>query len=213
MKLKKIASLMLAGIMAVSMLAACGEGAGNNNGGASSSETPATGVSATFAGYLKNGDRVDFDDNDVYQNYLASAIEKRDLNYSVLGGVDDVEAITTNGELYQNVQKLFNDGVIGYKDSTTIDNLGPIKDKTDTTFTTLYQAPGSMEEDVVLKTVAGKLDDQFDKDILVNFYTEGDNTYDYDYTGSVSMQKVEDGSASAWFVLVTLSVDVAKTGK
>ena len=212
MKLKKIASLMLAGIMAVSMLAACGEGAGNNNGGASSSETPATGVSATFAGYLKNGDRVDFDDNNVYQNYLASAIEKRDLNYSVLGGVDDVEAIT-NGELYQNVQKLFNDGVIGYKDDCTIDNLGAISDKTDTTFTTLYQAPGSMEEDVVLKAVAGKLDAKFGKDILVNFSSDTDNTYDYDYTGSVSMQKVEDGSASAWFVLVTLSVDVAKTGK
>ena len=212
MKLKKIASLMLAGIMAVSMLAACGEGAGNNNGGASSSETPATGVSATFAGYLKNGDRVDFDDNNVYQNYLASAIEKRDLNYSVLGDVDDVETVT-NGELYQNVQKLFNDGVIGYKDDCTIDALGAIQDTTDTTFTTLYQAPGSMEEDVVLKAVAGKLDAKFDKNILVNFYTNADNTYDYDYTGSVSMQKVEDGSASAWFVLVTLSVDVAKTGK
>ena len=212
MKLKKIASLMLAGIMAVSMLAACGEGAGNNNGGASSSETPATGVSATFAGYLKNGDRVDFDDNNVYQNYLASAIEKRDLNYSVLGNVDDVEAIT-NGELYQNVQKLFNDGVIGYKDDCTIDALGAIHDTTDTTFTTLYQAPGSMEEDVVLKAVAGELDAKFDKNILVNFFSNTENTYDYDYTGSVSMQKVEDGSASAWFVLVTLSVDVAKTGK
>ena len=212
MKLKKIASLMLAGIMAVSMLAACGEGAGNNNGGASSSETPATGVSATFAGYLKNGDRVDFDDNNVYQNYLASAIEKRDLNYSVLGNVDDVEAIT-DGDLYQNVKKLFNDGVIGYRDDRTIDDLDAISDMTDTTFTTLYQAPGSMEEDVVLKAVASRLDAKFDKNTLVNFFSDNNNTYDYDYTGSVSMQKVEDGSASAWFVLVTLSVDVAKTGK
>ena len=32
MKLKKIASLMLAGVMAVSMLSACGEGSGNGNG-------------------------------------------------------------------------------------------------------------------------------------------------------------------------------------
>ena len=172
----------------------------------------ATGVSATFAGYLKNGDRVDFDDNNVYQNYLASAIEKRDLNYSVLGNVDDVEAIT-DGDLYQNVKKLFNDGVIGYRDDRTIDDLDAISDMTDTTFTTLYQAPGSMEEDVVLKAVASRLDAKFDKNTLVNFFSDNNNTYDYDYTGSVSMQKVEDGSASAWFVLVTLSVDVAKTGK
>ena len=212
MKLKKIASLMLAGIMAVSMLAACGEGTGDNNGGASSSETPATGVSATFAGYLKNGDRVDFDDNNVYQDYLASAIEKRDLNYSVLGNVNAVDTVTS-GELYQNVEKLFNDGVIGYRNDCTINELGSISVKTDNTFTTLYQAPGSMEEDVVLKAVAEKLDYKFDKDVLVNYYSDASNNYDYDYTGSVSMQKVEDGSASAWFVLVTLSVDVAKTGK
>ena len=47
MKLKKIASLMLAGIMAVSMLAACGEGKDNGgNAGSSSSETPVAGYSA-----------------------------------------------------------------------------------------------------------------------------------------------------------------------
>ena len=46
MKLKKIASLMLAGIMAVSMLAGC-KTADNGNGGASSSEpTTTTGYSA-----------------------------------------------------------------------------------------------------------------------------------------------------------------------
>ena len=48
MKLKKIASLMLAGIMAVSMLAACGEGKGEDNGaGSSSSQPTSTGISAT----------------------------------------------------------------------------------------------------------------------------------------------------------------------
>ncbi|HJB59903.1 MAG TPA: hypothetical protein H9771_09690 [Candidatus Faecalibacterium faecipullorum] len=47
MKLKKIASLMLAGIMAVSMLAACGEGTGNNNGGANSEPTAPTSTTTT----------------------------------------------------------------------------------------------------------------------------------------------------------------------
>ena len=49
MKLKKIASLMLAGIMAVSMLAACGEGKGNSNSGSSSSsQTTNSGYSSTI---------------------------------------------------------------------------------------------------------------------------------------------------------------------
>ena len=48
MKLKKIASLALAGIMAVSMLTACGEGTGNGNSGSSSSgnTNTSTGISA-----------------------------------------------------------------------------------------------------------------------------------------------------------------------
>ena len=47
MKLKKIASLMLAGIMAVSMLAGCGEGKDNGgNAGSSSSQPTSTGLSA-----------------------------------------------------------------------------------------------------------------------------------------------------------------------
>ncbi len=40
MKLKKIASLMLAGIMAVSMLAACGDSTTDNTGDNSSSSRP-----------------------------------------------------------------------------------------------------------------------------------------------------------------------------
>ena len=54
MKLKKIASLMLAGIMAVSMLAGCKSGSTNNGNAGSSSSTPATtGVVASVEGALK----------------------------------------------------------------------------------------------------------------------------------------------------------------
>ena len=47
MKLKKIASLALAGIMAVSMLAACGEGTNNGNSGSSSSQPTTASVVST----------------------------------------------------------------------------------------------------------------------------------------------------------------------
>ena len=54
MKLKKIASLALAGIMAVSMLAACGEGTGNNtNPPASSSEPTTTGLVSAVKDAIK----------------------------------------------------------------------------------------------------------------------------------------------------------------
>ena len=53
MKLKKIASLMLAGIMAVSMLAACGEGKGNSSSSSSSSTPVATGFVAEVENAIK----------------------------------------------------------------------------------------------------------------------------------------------------------------
>ena len=54
MKLKKIASLMLAGIMAVSMLAACGEGKGNSSSSSSSSQPTTTGVVAAVESGIKS---------------------------------------------------------------------------------------------------------------------------------------------------------------
>ena len=55
MKLKKIASLMLAGIMAVSMLAACGEGKDNGgNAGSSSSQPTTSGVVAGVEAGIKS---------------------------------------------------------------------------------------------------------------------------------------------------------------
>ena len=60
MKLKKIASLALAGIMAVSMLAACGEGTNNSNSGSSSSQPTTASVVSTVKNAIadKNSDLV-----------------------------------------------------------------------------------------------------------------------------------------------------------
>ena len=58
MKLKKIASLLLAGVMAVSMLTACGDNISDDtNGDDNTDTTPAAGYSATFEGRL--GDKAD----------------------------------------------------------------------------------------------------------------------------------------------------------
>ena len=47
MKLKKIASLMLAGVMAVSMLTACGDNSSNNGGASSGDTTPSSSYTET----------------------------------------------------------------------------------------------------------------------------------------------------------------------
>ncbi len=215
MKLKKIASLALAGIMAVSMLTACGEGTSNSGSSSSENTNPATGVSATFASYLKNGGRVTFADDSEYQGYLASAIEKSDIKYDTLDDAATVQAIGTGNKPYDKLDEILEKSVIGYN-GQTIDNWSGsgIEAKTDTVYINMWRAPGDMAQNVVLKEVAANIDNDLTDKQLVNVFTDSNNdVYEYDYTGSVSMQKVEDGSASAWYVLLTISIDVTKTSK
>ena len=214
MKLKKIASLMLAGIMAVSMLAACN--GKTEQPSSSSSETPATGVSATFANFL-TGKHVEFKDNATYAGYLADGLKDADPKSADLTGITKVQA--TNGwGVFTKVENKFDKNEIEYGDRTTkvtidqFSSTGTVKQANDELFIALYAAPGSMKQDVVLEAVAAELDDKLSDSYLVNYADVGTPTkrYDYDYTGSVSVQKVEDGSASAWYVLVTLYIDATE---
>ena len=207
MKLKKIASLMLAGIMAVSMLAGCKSGTPVEED-PSSSETPATGVSATFASYL-SGDRVTFADNATYQGYLSDAIKNADLDWQFFNGVTSVRK--ANGDVYNDIADKFEANVLDYG-TQTIDQWSgkKIDTKEDGTYIVLYVVPGALSQNVALKGVADALDSALANDVLVNYSEDNGTRYDYDYTGSVSMQKAEDGSASAWYVLVTVSIDATK---
>ena len=81
MKLKKIASLALAGIMAVSMLAGCKDGGNSNSGSSSENTNTASGYSAMLgqkaAETLSDNDRdkiFTFADNDKDQKALSDAI-------------------------------------------------------------------------------------------------------------------------------------------
>ena len=213
MKLKKIASLMLAGIMAVSMLAACGSAPVEED--PSSSETPATGVSATFANFL-SGKRVEFKDNATYAGYLADGLKEADPKSTNMSPITSVEAMDSTWNVFNKVEPKFDKNEIEYGDratKVTIDQFasnGIVKQANDELFIAMYAAPGSMKQDVVLEAVAAKLDSALGDKYLVNYNDVGDKRYDYDYTGSVSMQKVEDGSVSAWYVLVTLHIDATE---
>ena len=104
MKLKKIASLALAGIMAVSMLTACGEGTGNS--GSSSSEiTAPTGYTSTIY--------------DLTSAQTKSVLKTKE-NATLTAAMDAVEAV-------------FQPGYIStYKTATTLsafDNQGPASTK------------------------------------------------------------------------------------
>ena len=100
MKLKKIASLMLAGVMAVSMLSACGEGSGNGNGNEDENKPVETVSNAvTYANDMLDSDMKE------YVNFISStALDGWAAKYTTDTGKFSADAIekaymdsTTNG--------------------------------------------------------------------------------------------------------------------
>ncbi len=124
MKLKKIASLALAGIMAVSMLAGCGEGINNSNSGSSSSEPTTTNVVTAIENGIKahNGD---LEINVTTSQNMDAAIEE------VFGSLTDFKVnenllITTLRAVF-GMSDIENDYDIGYENSNFIANPDSLK--------------------------------------------------------------------------------------
>ena len=86
MKLKKIASLMLAGIMAVSMLTACGDSTTNNTGDDSSSSQPTVSNASNVMWNGMNKDARDIVDP-VANATLENSLRK---NVEIYGNLDNV---------------------------------------------------------------------------------------------------------------------------
>lgn len=225
MKLKKIAALALAGVMAVSALAGCSTAGEGDNGGASSEEpTTPSGYSVTMAENLPD---VEEKDNAIFQdNDKDAAALQKALNYVA---ADTVDKIVSNGGAKVAVHVgTYNDA---YRDvAKMVSNLKANLDVTNTDFdeniglnwyadgekdshllnsnvkeATLFVADGSVGVDEAIEQVASQLENY-----LVNGLPETSKkhseVFNYDYTISVSVAEREGTDTSSLnFILVTVS--------
>ena len=135
MKLKKIASLMLAGIMAVSMLAGCGEGKGNGSSSSSSSQPTTTGVVAAVENAIKaknSGLTVSVKESTPLNLQLKALFDQEENTYEKLMTTDGLNTIratmnnvfgwdmATNNSLISNTDKFDPDTVDTSKYSAVI---------------------------------------------------------------------------------------------
>ena len=211
MKLKKIASLMLAGVMAVSMLAGC-SGKTETKPEDDKNEGSVTGVSASFAACLSD-DTVKFTDNNSNQSALEKAV--KEVEDSAIANVKAVATVTTGTEPLVSVEKALEpDNNIGNVGKDAVKKLSK-----EATYIALYQAPGAMSQSAVLAQVASKLNDKLTEATLPENSLNNDTSvgnqkeyYTYSYNGSVSAEKVstKNGDNSAWYVLVTVTVTPTK---
>ena len=230
MKLKKIASLVLAGVMAVSMLTACGEG-NTVNEQPNQPEEPTTpsGYSEVLYKHLSTTaqKKVTASDSDAVNNALLAAMEFMSNgeigNFYDHGWADSVQVInnidfTTAPQALKNAAKdlidsLAAENALNQGVNTAIDELDPTNDnynKTDRNVALLFVTDGGKSADAVMDEVASminagieSLQDDFDTTVNGSFVHT-----DYDYTisvGAYTKTLTNDHGKSMTFVAVNIA--------
>ena len=198
MKLKKIASLALAGIMAVSMLAGC-------NGAASSGDdngTTTTPVDNSFAASVN-----------AEMNDKQKAIVTFESSADLVSAVNAVADKFNSVELSVNVTDWATDITIknDFRDMLDADDEGVSSDWTNNTSkrtaADIIIVPGKYTEEGLAKAIATFLGDKVVKNtVMPNGDNVGGKMYKYTYTGDLAVTKVEslDGEVSAYVVGVVI---------
>ena len=183
MKLKKIASLMLAGVMAVSMLAGCSNNSGSNdnNNGGNGSEIVPTSTTATMLRENMNGavrrvvTAVANSDLDVA---LQDAVNVYCNNWTV--GTFDGSYALTDIRGYDLGKAVISDmDAESYIAALDADN-----DK-DTVAVEVYAIDGSISDEFVVKMLAERLNNYMTNRTIPE--KSSDSEYDYDYEVSASI--------------------------
>ena len=213
MKLKKIASLALAGIMAVSMLAGC-------NGGSSSSnptdpETPATGIVAVVnEGQDKNNDvKINFTSNSSLDTMLSSAVSAYGENVNAVALLNRMADLTGLNKTMSDLQHYTGMQADGYAHATNkvMDGVdGDVNERIDA-----FIIADALNEDVAMKEAAEMINSVITNMKATSYQKDhtiaGQDYCDYSYTGSVSMVSLTKANGNtiycfAYTVAQTISV-------
>ena len=210
MKLKKIASLMLAGIMAVSMLAACGEGNTINENPGSSSEVPSTSaVVSTVSSVLKTQKSnltVDVKESPFLNDRLDEIIAKHTLKDIKNGdyvedGVNAAFGVTGAMDLATNV--------LNFTNNTYLNSVG-FDGEDFWVYAVIDNGDVSATENQILaaKYIADKLNAMNAKDEIV---VAADEVYNMDATLYVAQRDVTDvGDKDVPVVFAVLKLSIAQ---
>ena len=208
MKLKKIASLALAGIMAVSMLTACGEGGNGNNG----EDVPPETVVTTGIADAANGERSDYAKSlgitytetnalaNALQAAAASAYKDSTLIEKAAGnGYAGVAA----GE--KKVVAKLEESLAGKFDASKFNNWGSLTTDDVYKMVKVYTVGGSFDA----KDAAAMVSQELSKNEIVNSKMVLQNgqmvAHDSAEIAAVKITSNDDSTKSAWVVAVVFT--------
>ena len=220
MKLKKIASLMLAGIMAVSMLAACGEGNGNSPSSSSSSQPTVQNsaiaealndeLSANQAALLSFS-------SDAKLASLLNRIATDDEDFeqwdALISDADRPHRINGVEPYFADVAGIVNAAYNGSNPAVEFTNAAiPTNHDNNRTYLYIYTVDGSMTEvseiaAAVMNGGNGLQDLVYDTVGVVSAGPAGATTIDFEYDGYAEMVKVTNDNSSDTAYIVAVMVE------
>ena len=216
MKLKKIASLMLAGVMAVSMLAGCsgkGNGGDNNNGGNTVVEPSTSSIVKAF------NDGQD-EDNEVKVTFSSDASLDTALKKAIENAGEDAFKTTVSGDVYGSPSDDIEDYVGRLMGKTynkaLLDKTNTNKDGQSATVFDMYYVSSIIywtEEDAV--NAAARAMNEYIKNLKATTKEDGMKVgakyYDFSYTGTVSMVSAkQEGGSTVYYVAYTITQTAAE---
>ena len=223
MKLKKIASLMLAGVMAVSMLAGCSTGKVDPEPTPNPDPTPAAGYSDVLAENLSDDakkDYITYEDNaddiaaleDALGNLSSTSLADKAILPKTVSPIIDY---LTTADMELVINDFANSAEINNENLSKKDadknllwffNYGYNSD--DAKYGLLYVIDGTVDVNKALKQVANKIENSLERLPNVNASTVARVTYDYTVSASVVNKALEPFAGytlSANFIAVTIT--------
>ena len=218
MKLKKIASLMLAGVMAVSMLAGCSNGTKPDDG---EKEPVVTGLTGEVVAALDEDTTkaVSFTSDSNLDNVVAKYVQKngtdsvRKINASALNAIDDEVSKETEFTWPNSVNN---------KDSAE----RAAKEANVTIVVPNNTVAAGASRDYAVKQIAKAIDDAVenlnlkDDTVIFNIDIDGDGEaeqfwYDYSYAGNLSVTEVKDATTGvvSYVAVFTVTRTAAQQNK
>ena len=216
MKLKKIASLMLAGVMAVSMLAACGDNSSTTTPVVPpvDDDTTTSAISAALNDQLfsKQADLLSFESNSKLASLLdriAEDDEDFEIRDNLVSGAGRPTLL--NPVVDVDINNIVNAAFNGTNPAVTMTNADILVNHDDNrAYLYVYTVDGSMQDvDQIARAVMngvfgnGLQDHVYDVAGIVNEGTVPEQT-DYEYKGYAEMVKItnDNSSDTAWVVAV-----------
>ena len=214
MKLKKIASLALAGIMAVSMLAGCKTA--DNNG---EEENPVVPTATNAVGYAEDALNATLKDDlgvkvvadstlDAWTKEIATDVKKlsKDDLWYAYTYPDKIAADSDNTMSKALVDKLKENGPVASTSFKSMPTSGYEQSNG-----WMYAVSGKLDEKSAVELAMSKVNSDVSA-MCESTVKSGDTVYDADYTMEISTLKVKNSSSSdtAWVVSVILTQELTK---